>query len=142
MAKILSDARFVLFLLVVIFLLHVFALLFHWYITVSWFDNGHHFLGGFWAASLYLYLAKAYPRCAGTGSSLLSILLATLAFAAFLGVAWEFYEFGFDLWTAARGIPFHAQPGLADTMSDLFFDLFGGGVLAVLYWSAVRRMNR
>lgn len=142
MAKILADARFVLFLLVVIFLLHVSALLFQWYIAVSWFDNFHHFLGGFWTASLYLYLTKAYPRLAGVGSSLFSILLATLAFAAFLGVAWEFYEFGFDVWTAARGIPFHAQPDLADTMSDLFFDLFGGGMFAVLYWSAVRRIPK
>lgn len=52
---------------------------------------------------------------------------------AFVGVMWEFYEFGMDL-VLQRGVSTYAllgQEGVADTMGDLFFDLLGGLAVAI-----------
>lgn len=59
------------------------------------------------------------------------ILVFTLAF----GVLWELLEFGLDglaSWTGTRSIL--AQYSLANTMTDLAFDLVGGVVVAI--WGA------
>lgn len=52
--------------------------------------------------------------------------LITLSFVAFGGILWEFFEFFYDILISSRGYSGIAQLGAADTVSDLFFDLFGG----------------
>ncbi|WP_135854229.1 hypothetical protein [Halorussus salinus] len=59
------------------------------------------------------------------------ILIFTLAF----GVLWEILEFGLDglsSWTGTDSVL--AQVSLANTMSDIFFDLLGGVLVAI--WGA------
>ncbi len=140
MQKFLASPKFVLGLLFVVLLLHIFAISFHWYAILPWFDSVHHFLGGFWVASLYLYLSRVYPRLAQLPDSAFGAFIAVSAFAALTGVLWEFYEFGFDFVLDRYGIPFRAQADIVDTMTDLVFDLAGSVAFVIFFFSGRRRV--
>ena len=82
-----------------------------------------HFLGGVWVASLMFCLMR-------NGSS--PTFLYILGFVAFIGVGWEFFEFILDRYITMAGYTY--LPGVyEDTLSDLFFDLFGGSFAYILY---------
>lgn len=55
-----------------------------------------------------------------------------VGFVGLVGIAWEWFEYGFDAVFAVRQDWGLAQMGLGDTMFDLFMDLAGG--LAVVLW--------
>lgn len=60
------------------------------------------------------------------------LFLFILIFVMAFGVTWELMEFGLALATSLVGTtPFLTQYGLADTMTDLVFDLLGGVVVAL-----------
>ena len=63
-------------------------------------------------------------------SSRLYAILVTASFVALIGVTWEFHEFVADLLISdpARIM----QTSVADTMSDLFFDILGGMMAATV----------
>ncbi|MCU0660251.1 MAG: hypothetical protein MUD00_01380 [Candidatus Pacebacteria bacterium] len=109
-----------------IFLINYAAMTFYWYGAIWWFDMLMHFLGGFWlglsAIWVYFYRGKT-PR--QDMSFRKALLISLVAIAAF-GVSWEFFEFGID-----RLITF-APHNWLDTTSDIFFDLAGGIVAALL----------
>ncbi len=104
-----------------IFLMHLVALQFYWYYSLWYFDMIMHFLGGLWVALFftYVFLRGKEPR---PGRSLfLKVLAAMLA----IGILWEFYEYYLNIVSAT---PWDK----ADTLSDIFFDLFGG-LCAIIY---------
>lgn len=132
--------------LIFILALHAVAFSNYWYWTIWWFDMPMHFFGGVWLAMAFLLLNSKFkilmvrPRSPSipsrveglNGSSILQLfdyliaVFITLSFVALGGILWEFFEFFYDLLISSRGYAGFAQLGAADTVSDLFFDLFGG----------------
>lgn len=101
-----------------------------------WLDVVMHFLGGIWLAVLgwwYLFGYKNYPRDFSPSGLL---ILGLISFAVFSGVLWEFYEFSWDYFFAKPYQDTLAQMSLEDTLSDLFFDLFGAVIASgfLLYY--------
>lgn len=90
-----------------------------------------HFLGGLWLGMIFLYFVS--PSLEIKDHKFLIEMLLVVGFAVFVGVLWEFFEFLFDVFVVRGGHLPPAQQGLADTMKDLFFDLFGGFVAFVAY---------
>jgi len=107
------------FLIIAIFLLNYLANYFYWYSSIPYFDMLMHFLGGFWLVLIYVYLFDSKQ------ASILTLIKIVL-WVLIIGVLWEFFELYFVNYVAEN--PFD----LPDTISDLFFDLFGGS-LAFLY---------
>lgn len=122
-------------LVVLIFTADRLAQSFDWYWNYWWFDMVMHFSGGVFVglSVLYIYFHSGYvsPR----HHQALFIILFALALGALIGVLWEFFEFGIDLYTqkTINGITVMNQK-VGDTLSDLFFDMFGAvsGSLAFL----------
>ncbi|MBU3925824.1 hypothetical protein KJ763_01495 [Patescibacteria group bacterium] len=128
--------------IVLIFLLilatHAIAIYFSLYWIIWWFDNAMHFLGGlclsFFAIWL-IYFAKKIEL--GNTSNFFSLIII-VSLVVLGGVFWEFFEFFFDniIFGKISGLislAGHAQLGLVDTMSDLFFDLLGGLLGGLLF---------
>lgn len=88
-----------------------------------------HFLGGLWV-SLFTYFA--IKKHSEVSVVLFFVLLGS---AAIIGILWEIMEFGGDILLKEAGKSAIFQPDLADTLSDLFFDLLGGfaSYLFVIY---------
>lgn len=58
--------------------------------------------------------------------------LCVLGFVALVGIAWEWFEFGFDLYFQTKLGWGLAQTSLGDTMADFFFDLLGSATVLLL----------
>ncbi len=128
---IMVSSKFVLILLILILVIHILATVFYWYWTIDWLDIVMHFLGGFWLAAVFLRFLV--PKLRISDHKSLIILILMVSFAVFVGVLWEFYEFLFDVFGSINGHLKFTQQGVADTMSDLFFDLLGGSVCFGIY---------
>ena len=91
-----------------------------------WTDQLMHFSGGFFTAMFFYYYLAGHLR-AGTWFKNMVILVGT---AALIGALWEFAEYLADqtirdvIW---RNFAYQVRFGgdLKDTLSDLFFDVFG-----------------
>lgn len=108
------------YLILLIFLLNSMANWFYWYSTIWYFDMIMHFLGGFWLGlSFFLFF----------GSPELSLKLVgkVVVWVLVIGIGWELFELLFYNQIAQN--PFN----MADTFSDIFFDL-AGGLSATLYF--------
>lgn len=123
----------------VVLALHALATGLHWYEYWSWFDIPMHFSGG--VAIAFLALAgwetlvqkiNFQPQVSPCWQAIVSGLII-LGIVALVGIAWEWYEFIFDL-IAAAAYPnmSPAQTSLGDTMADLALDLAGGTLALVL----------
>ena len=151
MTRVLTSGWFVVVALAVIFFLHIAASVGGWYAPHDAFFDVHdwrfnidklfHFLGGFWIASAFTVVAAA--RFDGIDFTKPSLLVALMVVAVVLlaGASWELFEFGLDTVFATSG-PLRQQVGLADTMGDLFFDLLGGAVFAMLLAAGTRANSR
>lgn len=93
---------------------------FYWYSSIWWFDMPMHLLGGFWVglAVIYLLSLKEFN---------LSFILKVLIGVLFIGFFWEIFEILVDKNISQN--PFNTL----DTVSDMFFDLAGGG-LSIVYF--------
>jgi len=95
-----------------------------------------HFLGGFWVALTATALISNFQFPISNEilkQKFLSLFIVVLSFVALIGVLWEFFEFGYDVFISSKGYFMTAQQGVGDTMSDLFFDLLGGLLCLVIY---------
>lgn len=100
---------------------------FYWYSSIPYFDMIMHFLGGFWLALLFIWL---YNKEKLNSINILKVMLSILA----IGVVWELFEIIVNNSLAKN--PFDA----GDTLSDLFFDLFGG--VCALWYVSKRIMKK
>lgn len=131
----------IIFLFAAIMIVHGFALGFQLYWKNGWLDNILHFSGGIWVALVFLWLVKKFPRYASFSQSKILTIFAGLSMAALIGVGWEFFEYSFDWAIGNRWDLPRAQLGLVDTMSDLFFDLFGA-LIALLGFAFLSTKNQ
>jgi len=97
-----------------------------------------HFLGGAAMAMLFLNFFELRPELYSFKNNFLVILVLAVSFSALAGVLWEHFEFLLDIFFGSKGILPIAQPTLADTMADLFFDMAGGGFIAAWYFITVK----
>ncbi len=92
-----------------------------------------HFLGGFLAAMVFMYLSSKFIFSASGQNLKFSLnLILTLSFVALIGVFWEFFEFFYDVLISLRGYEGFMQLGAGDMLKDLFFDFLGGLFLIIL----------
>lgn len=116
--------------------LHAFALLFHWYFFVWWYDVMMHALGGFAMVILGSIAWDVLVRNARIATPFLWVMQLgfVLGFVAMIGIGWEWFEGLCDAFlSSAYGMP-TAQLGLVDTMLDLYFDLFGALTGWLILW--------
>ena len=126
------SGKLVLGIVTVILAVHVTAIFYGWYTSLWWWvDVVLHTAGGAWIALVFFYAEQRYKLDFQRMSPLFVIVLA-LGFVMLAGVAWEWFEYGFDYFFVKEKIEWRAQRGLPDTMGDLFAD-FAGGLLVSLY---------
>ena len=107
-----------------IFILHILALFLFWYWRVWWFDIPMHYAGGAWIGGMTAWWVIAYRKNT-------PVMFASLAAALLVGIAWEAFEFGVDMFSA------FLQNDIVDTLSDLGADV-AGGLSAGLYFARRR----
>lgn len=99
---------------------------------IKWLDMPFHFFGGF---SVFIFW-RAFNKNAQIETvgkyKLLFLFLAGIGFVMFVGVFWEFFELVLDRFITHQGLTY--LPGVyEDTLSDLFFDFFGGSTGFLMY---------
>ncbi len=99
--------------LVAILLMHLLAIHFYVYWTVTWFDSLMHFLGGLWVGVTALTI---YGKVGMSNKQ--SILWAVLG-ALSVGILWELFEY-------TIGMIFSPGNYALDTATDLIMDVVGG----------------
>jgi hypothetical protein len=130
MRSFLTSIRFLAVFIIAIFIAHTLVLYLHWYSKFLWLDAFFHFLGGFWLAAAIFHWGKKYTGLLSESRWIL--ILAVVSLVSLIGVFWEFFEFGADMLFGLQNSPWRQQYGLADTLSDLFWDLIGGLLAAFL----------
>jgi len=109
----------------------------YWSAPVPWIDIPLHFLGGVWAALLFVpFFTRLFHR--QTMENLWEralIVVLIVSFAAFIGVLWELQEF-----LVVKLFGFSLQPGIADTMGDLTMDMIGGLFMALLIMKPEKKL--
>lgn len=92
-----------------------------------------HFLGGFWVGALAVRFFNL-PGKMPVDSSTIFVIFLVLSAVSLVGILWEFSEFIFDQFSFFGHNPrLLQQQGVADTMSDLFFDLLGGLSAGIIF---------
>lgn len=115
---------------IIIVLLHILFLILgnYYYYKIWWADTLLHTSGGFLTGLFVLWYLFNYSALPFEKQKipLYIIIIAVLSFTALIGVFWEFYEFILDKITGYKSYSAAVmQANLADTMSDLLFDLIG-----------------
>lgn len=109
-------------------LVHSFAAFNNLYRLAPWIDIPLHFWGGALLALFFYWFFYRFPRFLKIDELPFIIsLILVLGWTTLGGALWEFGEFLYGTATA-RPVQF----GLADTLGDLFFDMLGGFVVALL----------
>jgi hypothetical protein len=106
---------------------HLLASWFGWYLTHPWVDIISHTLGGSWIGlALAVYVPLVRGMASGNQVRWYEYIGVVVGGVAVVGVGWEWFEYGVAIiGNTANLIP------LSDTLGDLFFDMVGG-VLAAL----------
>lgn len=118
--------------LILIFIVHGWALSSSAYFYIWWLDSALHFSGGFWLAALAIFILISREKIYSSEHPLF-LFLVVISFVALMGVLWEFSEYGLDLLFERAGEAAALQQGFKDTMSDLFFDLAGGFLTQLIF---------
>lgn len=116
---------------------HMFSIFQNWYITIWWLDIVLHMVGGAWVVFAFFYVQRRYTLLFSALPFVFSLVMV-MGIVMLVGVAWEWFEFGFDYFFVPEAALWRAQLGLTDTMGDLLADLMGG-TLAGFYFLLRRR---
>ena len=111
--------------------LHAWSLLNAGYFYIWWLDVLLHFLGGLWLGSIAIFFLA--PRLEQLRLNPFFVFVVLISLVALGGILWEFFEYGYDLAIGRKGLGPIAQPGVDDTMADLFLDLLGGALAYFLF---------
>lgn len=114
--------------ILIVFIANTMALFFHWYRLIWWFDMPMHFMGGFFCVwfvlAFYTNIFK-YKKVNITEVNVPELIFnkvlikKLLVWALIIGLGWEWFEWGTDLYTGAGNMH------MLDSYSDLFFDMAG-----------------
>ncbi|MBN2197651.1 hypothetical protein JW698_00415 [Candidatus Wolfebacteria bacterium] len=126
-----ASPKFVLGLVILIAIFHILGTIYSWYWIIGYFDMLMHFSGGFWLASLFLFFFLPKITIIKYKTFIQAVL--TVSFSAFVGVLWEFFEFGLSFFILGDNFSGFIQHGLPDTLSDLVFDILGGFACFCIY---------
>ena len=129
--------KFIFTFLFIFVIFHLLALYNFWYWKFYWLDIPMHFFGGFLVAMFFIWLNLKFKILSDSQitklPNYLIIVLITLSFVSLIGVLWEFQEFLYDIFISSKSSNMILQLSAADTIKDLFFDLFGGMVFLLVY---------
>ncbi len=108
------------------------------YLRWPWLDMPTHFMGGMAIAYFFIVAIKHAQSVVGLIPRSIRMLLA-FGLTSVTAIVWELLEFASD-----RLLGTLMNLGVADTLSDLFFGLCGGAVMAVMsmYASSTRKFRR
>ena len=115
-------AKKLLVLIVAIFIANWVGGKLHLYYMLWWYDMPMHFSGGIFLGLLFTYLLLRFHKDTWSKKQLWQGLL----FVFLIGFGWEIFEFSIDTFISS------VQQLPMDSLSDLCFDLAGGG-LSLLY---------
>lgn len=107
-------------LIIIVFIafLHFLANTFYWYVSIWWFDNLMHFLGGaflaFFGATLFFNQIKNKTNK--------NIFVFLIFLALIFGIGWEAFEYATQFFIKDSEIIAHK----IDSIFDLIFDILGG----------------
>lgn len=121
------------FFFVVFFVAHGVALYSFLYWKVSWLDIIMHLLGGALVAATVVWWVYFSGRISLPSLSPFFTLMLILGAVALVGVFWEFFEFLVDKFITKKNYIDLLQPGVIDTMKDLFMDILGGLAVGLLF---------
>lgn len=104
---------------------------FKFFEKIAWYDEFAHFLAGAWVAILIIWLSgkiKLPPFLRRSFKK--RFFLTTIFLTLFVGLLWEAFELGLvqyllNIYQYRSGL----QPSNLDTISDLFMDIVGAGVV-------------
>lgn len=100
----------------IVFVLQIIGQKFFLFITISWFDNVMHTLGGLCTA--FFFIALSY--CFYSEQKKSAIFIVAMLSALIIGTTWEIMQFHY-IWM--RNV---AGYMIEDTITDIVFDLLGG----------------
>ena len=95
-----------------------------WYYSIFWLDMLMHFLGGFWVA-LFIAFLLSYKKETSPDFSL-KFFIKIIGGVLLVGILWELFE------VSINSISVKETFDVADTLSDLFFDIVGS-IIALFY---------
>lgn len=120
---------------------HAFSVWLLFYHNIWWIDIVLHTLGGAWVATLFFLLKNTFAPQLPTTTPPWFYLVLACGVVMLVGVAWEWFEYAFDLLFAKENAAWRAQLGLPDTMGDLLADLVGGFIMSAYILSKERQHN-
>ena len=129
--------RYPLLAIVIVLALHMFGVLYLYDIWHSY-DMVMHFLGGATMGLLALAIWDRYIKgvtftVKHPWAKRIFFTFSIVGFTTVVGVAWEWYEFAFDMFLLPQLNGWSvSQPSVADTMADLFLDMAGAFTLSLL----------
>lgn len=100
-----------------------------WYWTIRWFDMPMHFAGGAWLAGVTIWWKFFSGRqdISSVAPTITRLIAWGVGGAFVIGLGWEVYESVVSFLTQG-----HIN-NIQDTISDLFLDMAGGTLVAILY---------
>lgn len=127
-------ATVVLAILVAIFIVDLWARINHLYFSVWWIDNLMHFAGGLFVGLFSLYLYYFWQYADSKHKSWKFIIIFSVLVVSFIGILWEYFEFLLEVIIKRRFGPIELEfLTLPDTLFDLFFDITGGIIAAIIF---------
>jgi hypothetical protein len=117
------SKRTVVVFIVLLLIVHVFAVFFEWY-SNSLFDFLMHFLGGVWSAFFFWLLFKHFisSHLHHHFSEKIKMLIIIISFASLLGIGWELHAF-----ILSEYFPSYLQEDMWQVMNGLIITIIGGG---------------
>jgi len=120
-----------------------------YYLNVPGWDTALHTVNGFLAAAIGLALIDILNRSDRFAISLspLFVVMVSFCFSMTVGVVWEFFEYGMDIFfgtdmqkdTIINGF---VDIGLHDTMKDLLVNFLGAAVFSLLGFLHIRNRGK
>lgn len=120
-----------------------------YYYNVNGWDTALHTVNGFLSAAIGLALIDILNRTDRFTFSLspLFVVMVSFCFSMTVGVVWEFFEYGMDVFFGSNmqkfmteaGEPFVGQAALADTMKDLLVNFVGAAVFSLLGFFYIKK---
>lgn len=123
-----------------------------YYYHVTGWDTALHTANGFLSAAIGLALIDILNRTDRFAFNLspLFVVMVSFCFSMTVGVLWEFFEYGMDVFFGGNmqkfmtesGEPFVGQAALSDTMKDLLVNFIGAAVFSIIGYFHIKNRGK